>query len=81
MFSKLMILTFVALGVAAVTAVDSSAASQVSSSTPTWSQIQKSRSLQVFCNKNIRDRASFVGVTLAAGITFDKALALQTGWD
>ena len=44
MVSKLVILTFVALGVACVSAADTAAASQISSSTPAWSQLQRSKS-------------------------------------
>jgi len=42
MVSRAVILAFVALGIAVASAADSTAASQISASTPTWDQMQKS---------------------------------------
>ncbi len=43
MVSRAVILAFVALGIAVASAADSTAASQISASTPSWDQIQKSK--------------------------------------
>lgn len=42
MVPRAVILAFVALGVAVASAADSTATSQISASTPTWDQMQKS---------------------------------------
>ena len=74
MVSRAVILAFVALGVAVASAADSTAASQISASTPTWDQMQKSK-LLISCAATVVLIAPVVDV---AGVTV--ACSSQTGW-
>ena len=67
MVFRAVILAFVALGVAVASAADSTAASQISASTPTWDQMQKSK-LLISCAATvvlIAPVVDVVGVTVA----------------